>query len=232
MGDSSFRELVRIVPEQGFPTLLAAFALFAWVGAVLGTRKWVHWTWIASLVCGFSAGVLQTMGPLSVPEPLPRLIAVTVLAILALYFLFRHNIMADEKQIAAFRPLATVFLACILVSIFSGELGSASRMKTLMIHLGVDPILADSIMFTLRKGIHLSFYAVNGGMVMAAALMSKEPRLVAVRTALLFAFGVACFDEYRQLGSPGRGPSITDVGIDTLGATIGIGIASLVRRKP
>jgi len=50
---------------------------------------------------------------------------------------------------------------------------------------------------------------------------------------LLFPFGVgvavACLDETIQIFVPGRGPGLKDVGIDTLGLTLGIVIISLIK---
>jgi len=45
----------------------------------------------------------------------------------------------------------------------------------------------------------------------------REPKL-----ALLSAFGYACLDEFHQIFVPGRGPSVHDVLIDTLGAAFGL----------
>ncbi len=39
---------------------------------------------------------------------------------------------------------------------------------------------------------------------------------------LMTSFAVACIDETIQMFIPGRGPGIKDVGIDTMGATVGI----------
>ena len=46
---------------------------------------------------------------------------------------------------------------------------------------------------------------------------------------LLFCLAVACVDETIQLFVPGRAGRLTDVGIDTLGAALGIVLITLIQ---
>ncbi|MBR6684262.1 MAG: VanZ family protein, partial [Firmicutes bacterium] len=48
--------------------------------------------------------------------------------------------------------------------------------------------------------------------------------------SLLAGIAAACIDETIQIFVPGRGPGIADVGIDTLGVTLGIVFISLIQQ--
>ncbi len=82
----------------------------------------------------------------------------------------------------------------------------------------------------VKKGAHMTGYAL-----LAAAMLygltggeaaSGRQALRAVFLAALY----AVTDEFHQRFTPGRGPSIADVGIDTLGATIGLLIWTCFRK--
>jgi VanZ family protein len=82
----------------------------------------------------------------------------------------------------------------------------------------------------VKKGGHLTGYAL-----LAAALLygltggrggSGRQAALAVVLAALY----AVTDEFHQRFTPGRSPAIADVGIDTLGASIGLLVWSWLRR--
>lgn len=70
----------------------------------------------------------------------------------------------------------------------------------------------------LRKLAHFSEFACLGSLLcwLTGMLNRKNP------LAVLGGFSVACIDECIQIFSPGRNPSLVDVGIDTAGAAVGV----------
>jgi VanZ family protein len=74
----------------------------------------------------------------------------------------------------------------------------------------------------LRKLAHLGAYAVLA--LLASMTFTQEPTVSrrARLAALAFAIAYACTDEYHQSFVPGRTAALHDVGIDTIGASIGL----------
>lgn len=72
----------------------------------------------------------------------------------------------------------------------------------------------------LRKLGHFTEFACLGGLLTWLLAMVQKPGIL----ALLCGFLVASVDETIQRFVPGRGPSFTDVLIDTSGAILGIGL--------
>jgi len=69
----------------------------------------------------------------------------------------------------------------------------------------------------LRKLAHVTEFACLGAcFAWLLSLLGKQPAF-----GILCGFPVACLDECIQCVIPDRGPSVVDVGIDTLGLTLG-----------
>ena len=87
--------------------------------------------------------------------------------------------------------------------------------------------LPASLDFLSRKGGHVVGYALLG----LAYLHALVPRGGAGRRAAAFAVGLAaCYgatDEIHQIYTPGRGAAVSDVLIDTVGASLGVGLRLL-----
>lgn len=80
----------------------------------------------------------------------------------------------------------------------------------------------------LRKLAHFSAYSLLGfGLTGVAGQQKRVPVLPAV---ILLGGLFALSDEFHQSFSPGRSPSLWDVGLDTCGAAAGWGVFELVRR--
>lgn len=79
----------------------------------------------------------------------------------------------------------------------------------------------------LRKAAHFSEFACLGALLTWRLAMTGGKTFPASGKALLLALGTACVDEAIQIFSPGRNPSPIDVGIDTCGAAVGIGLLLL-----
>ena len=85
--------------------------------------------------------------------------------------------------------------------------------------------------FLAKKGGHVFGYALLAPAYLHA--LGGNPRSRSrLLLSLVLAILYACSDEWHQRFTPGRTPSVTDVFIDTAGATIGLTISCLVRRRP
>ena len=86
----------------------------------------------------------------------------------------------------------------------------------------------------VKKSAHILGYTLLG-MAMARGVRGESP-LTGRRLGAAFALTVlyAVSDEYHQTFVPGRGGNLWDVGVDALGATIGLGLLKwrLARLRP
>jgi VanZ family protein len=138
----------------------------------------------------------------------------------------------QAPQRRAFRWLLLVLAGAALVAAFSGPLGSAGRMLRLLLWAGVDRGSAESIVFLVRNGVHLSFYCMVAYAMARAGGAAKDPRSIAIRTAILFTFFLASFDELNQMRTSTRGGSWWDVALDMVGASVGLLLASRAFKSP
>lgn len=81
----------------------------------------------------------------------------------------------------------------------------------------------------LRKLGHFTEFCVLGTMLFWQFSMRKAPAWGRYVLPLMCGFLVACCDETIQRLIPDRGPSIKDVGIDTLGTAVGIVLITLIQ---
>jgi VanZ family protein len=83
----------------------------------------------------------------------------------------------------------------------------------------------------IRKSAHFSIYMLLGILFMNAFTKGQ----LSLKYCYLFSFGLtmlyAISDEVHQHFVPGRGPSINDVGIDTLGALLGITLYLIILKQ-
>jgi VanZ family protein len=81
-----------------------------------------------------------------------------------------------------------------------------------------------------KKGGHMLGYALLASANYYALTKGKSPArlhsILALCMAVLYAFS----DEFHQRFVPGRSPSLFDVGIDTIGALIGVTLFVFVRK--
>ena len=80
-------------------------------------------------------------------------------------------------------------------------------------------ISPDIIHLLVRKGAHMTEYSVLFWCYLYA--LKKEEVKRPALTALMLSALYAATDEWHQSFTEGRGPSIVDVGIDTVGAVLG-----------
>lgn len=83
----------------------------------------------------------------------------------------------------------------------------------------------------LRKLAHFTEFCTLGMLIswLCAMLLKKGWQRTAI--PLLCGIFAACVDETIQCFVPGRGPGIKDVGIDTLGVTLGVVIIYFIRKR-
>ncbi|NNL84516.1 MAG: VanZ family protein [Myxococcales bacterium] len=87
-----------------------------------------------------------------------------------------------------------------------------------------------AVHFAVRKAAHLAEYAVLGALTLRA-LASSVPNRRAPLWAWLLALCVALVDEGYQSTSPVRTGSLRDVGVDGVGALIGVAAQTLRAAK-
>lgn len=80
----------------------------------------------------------------------------------------------------------------------------------------------------VRKFAHLLVYIVLGGLLMGALLCYPMKQSLRMLLAFLLSALYAASDEFHQMFVSARHASVTDVGIDSLGACIGILAVSIV----
>jgi VanZ family protein len=80
----------------------------------------------------------------------------------------------------------------------------------------------------LRKMAHATEFFALGLDLCWLMHMLRRKKPEAIVLALLCGFAAACTDECIQMFVPGRGPGWKDVGIDTLGVALGVGLLSLI----
>ncbi|HAY13529.1 MAG TPA: hypothetical protein DCY02_03555 [Armatimonadetes bacterium] len=118
------------------------------------------------------------------------------------------------------------WLGLLITMMLSGEAGSASRMAQWFVSLGMSEATAQTIMFGLRKSIHVLGYAAVA--VTAARLVSRERWFFALGWGLL----LASADELRQSREATRTGTWTDVAIDAVGMGLGLALwYGYTRRK-
>lgn len=79
----------------------------------------------------------------------------------------------------------------------------------------------------LRKLAHFSEFCALGALLSWLFAMLKQKKWAFVIPSLACGCLAACVDETIQRFVPGRGPSIKDVGIDSMGVFLGIGLVCL-----
>lgn len=88
--------------------------------------------------------------------------------------------------------------------------------------------LADSIEYYVRKGAHMSIYFVLAIAVSFPLYVYGLRGFPLLLVAGIICVGFACTDEYHQSFVAGRGPSVTDVCIDSVGVFLGIMLVRIV----
>jgi len=80
----------------------------------------------------------------------------------------------------------------------------------------------------VKKGGHMTGYALLAMACFLAAYGDTKNITRSAVISLCLAIAYAASDEYHQSFTPGRSPSVIDVGIDAVGAIIGAGVAAFI----
>lgn len=131
--------------------------------------------------------------------------------------------------------LITVFTAIVIFRFSAQNSGQSNGLSLKiaawaleLLPLAETPENLDLVNLVLRKLAHFSAYALLGfGLTGVAGRQKRVPVLPAV---LLLGGLFALSDEFHQSFSPGRSPSLWDVGLDTCGAAAGWAVFRLAGR--
>ena len=131
-----------------------------------------------------------------------------------------------ERKILLCRVLLVLNLALIwgnslLSGAESGQM-SGGIMAFVMELLRIPADFTDVVHLLIRKLAHLTEFACLAALISWRLGMGKEKKVYQICLAVLLAMAAALVDETIQLYTPDRGPSLTDVWIDTLGAALGM----------
>ena len=135
-----------------------------------------------------------------------------------------------------YRRLCVALLICNVVFIWGNSLlpGSVSGAISGWVNDLVQMLLPGSDEASgaghglLRKIAHFTEFCTLGMLLVWQFRMHKISPLAQYALPLLGGFLVACADETIQWFVPDRGPSLIDVGIDTLGSALGIILITLI----
>lgn len=114
--------------------------------------------------------------------------------------------------------------------------GIVERILTFFSTYGAEGLLQNQKVFDvaehlIRKGAHASEYALLGAtLVIPLTFLHGFAGKKLACVSVLAAFAYACTDEFHQLFISGRSGQLLDVGIDSLGACIGVMLCMLVLR--
>ena len=103
----------------------------------------------------------------------------------------------------------------------SGQM-SSGIMAFVMELLRIPASFSDSLHLVIRKLAHLTEFACLAALISWCLGRVNVKKVHQIWMAVLLAMAVGLVDETIQLYTPDRGPSLTDVWIDTLGAVLGM----------
>ena len=142
------------------------------------------------------------------------------------------------KRILTWLPVLLWMGVIFMMSAMPGEVSGAQSGRVMQLVLGTIALLfgegaaasipMDSLHVLIRKAAHMTEYAILFFLSARALHQSgaRRPRLAALALCACY----AATDEGHQAFVGGRGPSIIDVGIDTLGAGLALCIHVLAAR--
>ena len=122
--------------------------------------------------------------------------------------------------------LAVIWGNSLLSGAESGQM-SGGILTFVMELLRIPAEFADAIHLIIRKLAHLTEFACLAALISWNLGMGKEKNVCRMLLAVLLAMAAALADETIQLYTPDRGPSLLDVWIDTLGASLGMTVMQL-----
>lgn len=141
-------------------------------------------------------------------------------------FVYRRSRLAPRSFVA----LSILLLLALVLCAASSQKGGAGPMvEYFMRQFGMDQPTAEAWVIGVRKTIHFGYYGCLGVAAWTSAMAGSVSN--AIPWAVGFSAICACFDELRQATQPGRTGSAWDVLLDLAGASVCIGIGSLIVRR-
>ncbi len=124
-----------------------------------------------------------------------------------------------------------------IISLFSTTAFSAAETGRVLVPVlhwfwpGISPAAVEWIHVGIRKGMHVTEFGLLAILWYRGLAWGQERWQVRLALwALILAACVGAADEFHQIFVPGRTPAVTDVGWDSLGATLGLVGRRAVRR--
>ena len=143
------------------------------------------------------------------------------------------------RRIKAWLPAALWMGLIFMMSAMPGDVSGDTSGRLMKLLLWLISLVAgdeaaagipqDTLHLLIRKAAHMTEYAVLFLLYHRALRMENAKHLGMY--ALLMCAAYAATDEFHQGFVEARGPSIADVGIDTLGAGIAWGMMNIIKRK-
>ena len=136
-----------------------------------------------------------------------------------------------------------VILCMLSIFLFSTDNSSESTRKSNQVILGITNLfhkdlsnkekkkIIDMFFVPIRKIAHFGIYLVLGISFICFLREFSIPVLKLLLLSIFLTFLYACSDEVHQLFVPGRSGQVSDVLLDTIGASIGVGLYYLLFRK-
>ena len=145
-------------------------------------------------------------------------------------------VISMDTRVVLWRVLALYWIAHIFLmstgSFSSERTQSLLAVATELFHLGISDLWLNVLNRTGRKLAHVTEYAVLSFLIYRS-FQGRHPLRWSRNTAVgcfLAATLYSATDEFHQYHVPGRGPSVTDCGIDAIGASLGLLITHLLVR--
>lgn len=117
--------------------------------------------------------------------------------------------------------LLIIWMAVIFMFSSEGHTISKSRSDGI-IQTVASVVHIEPTEFEVRKAAHLTAYVILGALMLLTVKDKQWATKKLIILSILFCYIYACTDEIHQAFVPGRGPLLTDVLIDTAGATVGV----------
>ena len=136
-----------------------------------------------------------------------------------------------------------VILCMLSIFLFSTDNSSESTRKSNQVILGITNLfhkdlsnkekkkIIDMFFVPIRKMAHFGIYLVLGISFICFLREFSIPVLKLLLLSIFLTFLYACSDEVHQLFVPGRSGQVSDVLLDTIGASVGVGLYYLLFRK-
>lgn len=175
----------------------------------------------------FGFAFLRSFEPLEVSERMQTVVFVTRIGLVVTCLIAAVVVLKQfgEERLRRGVPLFMALAMGALIAYVSGNAGSATPMRGWLLDY-FSPEVAEAIVWTFRKSVHVVFYGVMAFCFYRAARGHKHAAILAAAFALTH----GAFDEIRQSTINTRYGTPVDLLFDGAGITVGLAIAKRKRR--